>query len=144
VQSSNKQRVALCKQNISLHARQTATPVYAYANLPRGLTEPPLDARRPATGDSRCSAGREIAVSLTGRPRTSKSRDLRLHLPGLAIQIRPIALDNATWWLQISASYHLSIEARQAIELASDAMEVAAALRVHAVRCYVDAVQPLP
>jgi hypothetical protein len=53
-------------------------------------------------------------------------------------------LDSASWWLQVSASYHMSIEARQAIELAGGAMEVAAALRMHAVRCYVDAYQPLP
>ena len=53
-------------------------------------------------------------------------------------------LDSGTWWLQVSAGYHSSIEARQAIELASDAMERAADLRTHAVRCYVDAYQALP
>jgi hypothetical protein len=53
-------------------------------------------------------------------------------------------LDSATWWLQVSASYHNSVEARQAIELTGDAMERAATLRMHAVRCYVDAYQPLP
>jgi len=53
-------------------------------------------------------------------------------------------LDGATWWLQISAIYHSSVEARQAIELAGDAMERASALRMHAVRCYVDAYLRLP
>jgi hypothetical protein len=53
-------------------------------------------------------------------------------------------LDGGTWWLQVSAAYHDSVEARQAIELSGDAMERAAALRMHAVRCYIDAYQPLP
>ena len=53
-------------------------------------------------------------------------------------------LDSGTWWLQVSAAYHNSVEARQAIELSGDAMERAATLRMHAVRCYVDAYQPLP
>jgi hypothetical protein len=53
-------------------------------------------------------------------------------------------LDSATWKLQISAAYHSSVEARQAIELAGDAMERAAALRMHAVRCYTDVYQSLP
>jgi hypothetical protein len=48
-------------------------------------------------------------------------------------------LDSATWWLQVSAAYHHSQEARNAIELAGDAMERAATLRLHAVRCYTDA-----
>lgn len=53
-------------------------------------------------------------------------------------------LDSGTWWLQISAAYHDSVEARQAVELTGDAMERAATLRMHAVRCYVDAYRPLP
>jgi hypothetical protein len=53
-------------------------------------------------------------------------------------------LDSGSWWLQVSASYHDSVEARQATELAGDAMERAATLRMHAVRCYVDAYRPLP
>jgi hypothetical protein len=48
-------------------------------------------------------------------------------------------LDAATWWLQVSAAYHHSHEARRAIELAGEAMERAATLRMHAVRCYTDA-----
>jgi hypothetical protein len=53
-------------------------------------------------------------------------------------------LDAATWQLQISAAYHTSHEARGAMELAGEAMERAAALRMHAVRCYTDAYVPLP
>jgi hypothetical protein len=52
-------------------------------------------------------------------------------------------LDAATWQLQISAAYHTSHEARSAMELAGDAMERAAALRMHAVRCYTDAYVPI-
>jgi hypothetical protein len=48
-------------------------------------------------------------------------------------------LDAATWWLQVSAAYHHSQEARNAIELAGEAMERAATLRMHAVRCYTNA-----
>ncbi len=52
-------------------------------------------------------------------------------------------LDAATWQLQISAAYHTSHEARQAMELAGEAMERAATLRMHAVRCYTDAYIPV-
>jgi len=48
-------------------------------------------------------------------------------------------LDAGNWWLQVSAAYHHSQEARNAMELAGEAMERAATLRMHAVRCYTDA-----